>query len=150
MPATQLQKEYGGIYVVDNAVTTSISVQNQWYQVTVFDTDMSENIADSDHTNDHIQVGTTGLFRLSWNASFSGGGNHEYELQLQKNDGASILGGTKVSRLMGSGGDVGACGAQALVALSANDTVELWIRDTNVAPADATVQEASITVERIA
>lgn len=150
MPADQLQKDYAGIYIEDNSTATTISAQNTWYQVVIFGSDMPEENADGDHTNDHIQVKADGIYRVTWNASFSGGGGDEYELALFKNNGTTQLAGTKVSRKLGTGGDVGACGATAIVALDLNDTIELWIRDTETVVDNATVTDAAITVERIA
>jgi hypothetical protein len=150
MPADQLQKDYGGISAEDNTTAITITVQNDWYQVDTFDTNMPENNVDGDHTNDHVQVKADGVYRVTYYACFSGGGGDEYEMQLFVNNGATAVPGTKVSRKLGASGDVGACGATALVSLDADDTVELWIRDVEAAVNDATVTDTSITVERIA
>jgi len=51
--------DYAGIYVDNNAVATTIGLVDSWYKVTIFGSDMQENISNGVNGSDHIVVGDT-------------------------------------------------------------------------------------------
>lgn len=140
---------YGEIYEIDNTTATTISTQNTWYQITIFGNNGVSNNTTPDHTNDHITVGTTGVYRVDYSASFSGTGGKTYELEVKKNNGATSFTNTRVQRKLGTTGDVGNAGGTGLLSLTANDTVELWIRCIDVVTGNATMSEGNLNLIKI-
>lgn len=140
---------YGGIRVTTNAVSTSLAVQNTWYQIDKFDEDSPADGATPDHTNDHITIDATGTYEVRLNCSFSGSASDTYQVAVRINDGASQAGNVLRSRGLGVGGDVGACNAGDIVALTLGDTVEMWVRCTTDAGNNITVENANLYVRQL-
>ena len=141
----------GGISVYGNTNSTSISVLNDWYQVTNFDTnEVSSGDVTPDHTNDHLTIGADGNYRISFNASFSGQASSAYEVAVFKNNGATLIDSIATERKLGAGGDIGVIAASGIVSLSENDTIELWVRDTTSPVGDLTFKHVSLSAFAIA
>ena len=143
--------DYAEIYVVNNSNETSIALADTWYQVTVFGNDGQESGANADHTNDHITVATTGIYVVMLSVSLSSGtgSGGVYEGEVQKNDGATRLTNLHLDRqLAGGGGDVGSASISGLASLTANDTIEFWIRCTTAT--NVLVEDANLSLWQIA
>ena len=136
---------YGSLGVTGNAVATTVSVQNTWYQFTEFAGVGPENDMTGSTVTDDITIGTTGTYFAIASISFDGGSTDEYEVKLAKNNGATDLTYCYQNRLLGTGGDVGALTVSCIVSLTANDTVELWARNITVA-ANLTIVDASLNI----
>ena len=140
---------YGGIYCTGNTNATTISTQNTWYQIACFDTNGPSSETTPDHTNDHVLIDETGFYKILFTASFSGGAGKTYELQVKTSNGATGYENIHTERKLGSGGDIGACSGHGHTLLTAGDTVELWIRCTDVTTANAVVRDVNLTVQKI-
>lgn len=140
---------FGEIYVNGNTTATTISTQNTWYQFTGFDTNGQSNLTTPDHTNDHITITKAGVYKIDFNVSFSGGGGKTYEVAVFKNNGATNLTNIHIERKLGTAGDIGAAAASGLCSCSANDTIELWIRCTDVTTANATIRDANLNLFQV-
>lgn len=141
----------GEISVEGNATETTITSSSTDFtnkvQITVFDTNgISNPGVTPDHTNDHITVesGSDGNYEIAASVSFSGGANDIYSLAVFINNGATQI-GERVTRKLGTGGDVGVAAWTTIAALSGNDTVELWIQNES-ATDNVTIEDAMLCV----
>jgi hypothetical protein len=146
---TVAQSGHASISVQSNVTTTTFSGSSSDFtnksQITVFDTNgAAAQDVTPDHTNDHLTVDVAGTYAVYADISFSGGSTDTYSFALFKNNGATQL-GARTTRKMGTGGDVGAAPALAIVDLEVNDTVEVWIQNESSTGA-ATVQDAVLAV----
>jgi len=81
---------------------------------------------------------------ISFGATFSGGNNAEYMLQVRVNNNPQAH--IQISRLMNSNGDVGSAGRTAISVLSEDDEIELWIEgDTTT----VTFVSAALTIVQV-
>jgi hypothetical protein len=135
---------HGEIYVRDNVTATTISVQDTWYQLTIFANNGPSFGATPDHTNDHITIAETGDYSINVSISFSGGAGKTYEIMVQKNNGATEHPSLICKRKLGSGGDVGSTSISGIVSLTSGDTVEVWMRCRDVTTANATVVHGNL------
>ncbi len=141
---------YGAISVEGNATATAIAAASTDFsnkvQVTIFDNDSVANGVTPDHTNDHITISTDGAYEISApSVSFYGAGGRTYSFAIFINNGATQI-GTRTTRKLGTGGDIGALPVSALATLSAGDTVELWVQNESNT-GDLTVQDVSLCVK---
>ena len=140
--------QYGGISVNGGVAATTINTQNVWEQFLGFTTNDSSQGATPDHTNDHITVGQTGIYLINIAASFSGGINATYEVEVKKNNGTVDITNVHIERKLSAGGDIGSASPSGIVSLTAADTIELWVRNTTNTD-DVTIKDASMTIVRI-
>jgi hypothetical protein len=130
--------QYGSVYGEDTATTITISgtgVANK-VQITAFDTNgVSNGSVTPDHTNNHLTVGKAGDYDIKCYLTCESvvGAAANFGFQVFINNGATIVSGAHAHRyLAGGGSDVGSVALGNQVALSANDTVEVWVwNDTN-------------------
>ena len=145
---------YGEIRVEDNAVATAITGTQTDFganakQVLTFGANGASLNTTPDHTSDHIRIDVAGVYHIMLTASFSGEANDTYSFAIFKNDGATQL-GSRATRLLGTGGDVGSASIQALAALDVNDTIEMFIQNEDGATNfDCTIEDASLVVYRV-
>jgi len=127
-----LNLEYAQIEVEGNATATNFSAASTDFsnkvQIVIFTADGISNGATPDHTNDHITINTTGIYSVAASISYSGTGNTTYSFAFFKNNGATQI-GSRQTRKIGAGGDVGAFEMSTLASLTAGDTIELWAQD---------------------
>jgi hypothetical protein len=124
--------DYAGISVIDNTTATVISSAGTAVQVTVFDTNDPSQGATPDHTNDHITIAATGDYHIIVAASVNSiaGASSRFEMTVQKNNGASVVGPMHVDRnISGGGGNTGSVGMSGIATLTAADTLEVWIEN---------------------
>jgi hypothetical protein len=142
---------YGAISVENNATATVISTPGTFVQVTVFDTNEASNVATPDHTQDHVTVPQTGVYFICVPMTLDSvaGAGSKAEARVAINNGTTFLSGIHCDRNLGGGG--GASGALPMsgpVALTAGDTVEVWIANlTNTA--NYIVQNCNLYVQLI-
>ena len=128
-----------GIYCHDAGTTLTIAASG-WankVQVTQFTANETSNLMTPDHTNDHITVVKTGVYRVTASISISSTGGTSYEVAFGcwKNNGATEFLNLHSHRVLsGGGGDKGSMSISGRVSLTAADTLELWaanITNTN-------------------
>lgn len=127
--------QFAGISVIENAAQTAIAAANTAVQITVFDTNEPANGATPDHTNDHITISKTGTYFVSCTitvVSIAGAGA-KFHFDIQKNNGATVVGQIHTDRNMSGGGsDAGSATMTGLAVLTAADTIEVWVtNETN-------------------
>jgi hypothetical protein len=142
---------YAAISAESNATTTTFSgTSSDWSQksqVTIFDTNGTSSQATPDHTNDHITIDLAGVYRIDICSSMSGGANDTISFAAFKNNGATKL-GTRATRKLGAGGDVGAASVSMIESLSANDTIEMWAQNEDDTDA-VTFQDVCLMVSKV-
>lgn len=148
-PTFGLSTAYGNLYVRGNATATTINTINVWEQITVFTTASASKDVTVDPTEDHILINNTGDYQINLSVSFSGGANDTYEVLVKKNNGATDVDPLIITSKMGGSGDVVKSAANGIATLTAADTLEVWVRNTDTT-ANATFIDASLSVERLA
>jgi hypothetical protein len=72
--------DYAGIYIIGNAVATTILLVDAYEPITVYDTDMPETISNGDNTNNNITIGATAAYEVYLTIAASGAAaSKEYE-----------------------------------------------------------------------
>jgi len=98
--------------------------------------------------NDRIDVVHAGNYRVHWEVSFSGTGNAIFKFHLR-------IGGVEQARAacvreIGTGGDVGNCGFDAMMTLAASDQLTIYVETDNGADTDTmTIEDCHFNIERM-
>jgi hypothetical protein len=142
-------KGYGGLSVNGNATNLALAAQDTWYQYTYFDTNDPSLGMTPDHTNDHITIGTTGVYLVVGSASFSGSATTTFEGQIFINNGATGFPNAHFERKLGAGGDIGATALDGILNLTAGDTVEFWVQRTDGAAVTKNFVGKDITISLV-
>lgn len=146
-----LDPAYGEISALDNSTATTISVAGTAVQVTIFDTDGISNNCSPDNTSDDITIDRAGDYRITVSATINSvsGSANRFELTVQKNNGASIVGALVANGdLAGSGSESTPVTIVGLATLALNDTIEVWIEnETNTD--NYVVENITLAVEMI-
>lgn len=121
---------FGDIYGSGVASSITSSAVNDYDQLLGFASNgVSNGDATPDHTNDHITVTTSGVHLLLWQWSgySTTAAEHTWGMYLRLNNGGTDLVPLTRFRTAGSSAyDV--VSGYKLASLTANDTVELWVR----------------------
>ena len=123
---------YADMHAIDSSTVTTITTAGVAVQVTIFDTNGPSNLATPDHTNDHITIIKDGDYKINVTATVNSvaGSGSRFQMNCQKNNGASVLGGLHVDRSLAGGGvSSGSASMTAIVTLADGDTVEVWIEN---------------------
>ena len=143
---------YASMYITGNGADVGIVDIGVAVQVLDFATNGPNNASCTpDHTSDHITVAVAGDYQINVSATVNtnGGAATVLEMTVQKNNGASVLGGLHVDQSMaGGGGESGSVSMCDIVTLAANDTVEVWI-ENETSTAEYVVEDISITVVQV-
>ena len=144
--------EYASLTTESNAVETTFAGTSadfsQMSQVTIFTANGIAAGLTPDHTNDHITVANAGDYEMTINFSFSGGLLDTYSFAFFKNNGATQLGGTRLTRKLGTGGDVGSASLTVQATLAAADTIEVWMQNEDDTSA-ALIEDAEFSMRRL-
>lgn len=137
---------YGDMNVEDNTTATTIASSGTWYQVTIFGTDVEENDANVDHTNDHITIGKAGRYFVSFVADVHDGTvNNEYEIAVYKNNGATQLPGMRTHIFFDFATSEPQVALQGIADLANGDTIEVWVKN-NTGANNVTFEFANLSL----
>ena len=141
---------FAELSVESNSTATVVSSSSTDFsnkvQVTIFDSvgpsqDMIPNLSSG-----HIEITRKGVHKFSaTNLSFSGVSGDTISLAFFKNNGATQI-SKRVTRKLGTGGDVGAVGISGLAFCEVGDTVELWLQNEG-ATGNVTVEDVTMIAE---
>ena len=123
---------YGEISIIGNTTETAISTQNVFVQVIDFNVNGLNNNTTPDHTNNHVTINVAGVYFITMNITIDSvmGAGATFELEVQKNNGASRVGAVHGDRsVSGGGGETGSITITGIARLETNDTIELWIQN---------------------
>ena len=122
---------YCEIYGIDIASDLVMAAQDTWYQFIGFAVNGVSNLATGDHTNDHITIVKTGVYRISFHVSVLSATATDFVITLAKNNGGTILAcaDSHITTIAGAK-DVSASSG-CLISLTAGDTIELWAKRTD-------------------
>jgi len=123
----QETKAYAGMYVKDNTNTVALNSSAK-IQVTNFNTNGEFEGATPDHTNDHITINVSGTYFviITMAVANSAGAAHVINVDLFKNNGATVFNTVHAHRSLAAGSDVGSIGISGEVTVFSGDTLELW------------------------
>lgn len=129
-----------------------MAAQDTWYQVASFDTDGDSNGSVTPaHGSDHITVGKTGIYRVSFGASLRSAASNKYELSVFTNNGATEFVNSHAHRDTTVAAKLGDVSRSILCRFLANDTVELWAQrlDGGAVAKTLTFEQVVLNVEQI-
>ena len=139
---------YGGISV--NAGASGQTISTTYVQITQFDTnDTSDAATTPDHTSDHITIVDAGDYMILGSFSFTGSNSAVYDVQAEKNNGATTISNVHMERKMGTGTDIGNGGFNGIHTFAANDTLEAWVK-ADGASKDFTLKDGTMSVIKLA
>ena len=142
---------FGEINVKDSSATTTLN-SDAIVQLTIFDTNGESNNTTPDHTNDHIEIATAGIYlvTVSIHVNNEAAQSHVIHASLYKNNGATELENVHSHRsLSGGSGDVGSISMSGIVSLSVNDTVEIWATTDAAGDRSVTFSDATLSIVMI-
>ena len=142
---------YGGIGCIDNATATTITTAEVKYKFTEFDTNHATNGMIADHTQNHIEVESDGIYMIMGSVTVQspGGGGFTLELEVMKNNGAALIGQCHVDRdLSGGGSELGSMSLCSMGKLAKGDTIELWA-ENETGTENPTLEDVSLCVIKI-
>ena len=134
---------YGGFYQYEIPTTITISASGTYYQITGNSAGL---LLDVTFGSDALTVGQTGVYLVSTTASYSDGGNTNFET-------AVFIDGTKnemsACHASTTGGLFNQCSGTAIISITADEVVDLRIvNQTNTNNVD--IEHCSLTLLRIA
>ena len=128
---TKINPQFGEISAHNITDEVTGVAQNDWDQIVGFDTngESSNNIA-PDHENDHTIINKAGIYEISFNWSgFGPASPHDWDLHVAKNNRATtFLNFTGHFRTPTAQNLQTITGCSGKVALSKDDTIELWLQ----------------------
>jgi len=127
-PLSELINPYDFAEISTENNAGSLAVGTTYVQIDNFDTNGISNSSTPDHTNDHITIGDSGVYRIGFSSSFSGTLSTTFDIEIKKNNGATGFPNLHITRKLGTGGDVGDTTCSGLIALTEGDTLEVWIK----------------------
>lgn len=143
---------YGEIYYMNvTGFDTALAAQDTWYQILGFDTNGESNsLVTPDHTNDHITVGATGIYKINFFISSRSAAANIYHFMARKNNGSADFMNIMSHRVTSVADRVEDSSAGGYAALLASDTVELWVRRTDGGAVSKTIttEHVNLLVER--
>ncbi len=127
-----LDAAVGGAYAGIEVEGAAVTLAEFGAQFLGFDTDMPNNDAVPDHTNDHITITTTGDYRVSvdWDITRNAV-SKTLTWEVKKNNGATLLSQQRATSEDEQGS------FSSIVTLTATDTIELWYTSGDANDIDA-------------
>lgn len=144
--------QYAELDNESNASTTaftggSSSNFSQKRQVAFATANVAEQGLDGDNAQDHITVGTSGVYFMQASLSVSGGANDTLSFAVFGNNGATQITPRSTVKL-DSGGSVANAVISGVGELFAGNTIEIWAQNETTSVA-CTVEDASFAIFRI-
>lgn len=139
---------YGDIYsnTLNNVVCTN---QNQWYQIP-FDVVGASNLTTPSIANDDIAIVKTGTYLISVAVSKYCATANDFEYALFLNNGATQIPNMLILETTLAGTKSASSAATGIYAtLTAGDTVELWVRCTDLAGRTITITHADMNLTMV-
>lgn len=110
---------------------TSVA-QNDWDQITAFDTDGENNGATPDHTNDHITILTAGKYSASFHWCGHGpAAAHDWDFHLAKNNNFAQFNNLTAHLTSPTTQKDTSVSCMGIIDLAVDDTIELWVKRTS-------------------
>ena len=140
---------HAGLYV--HSGTTAQTGVSTSTLLTCFSVDGADGVESGcltlDRANDKITASVDGVYAVFFQCGFSGSVATEYHFHAQKN-GSTHMNELGTHRKIGTGGDVGSCSMLALVTLSANDFLQIYVEADS--SANVTVEDAQFYMMKVA
>ena len=130
---------YGELYAHDVDSDLVMAAQDTWYQCISFDTNGLSNLATPDHTNDHITIVKTGVYKIFLNAGLKSATAEDWVISPFKNNGATQLPCADVHFTTIAGAKEITSSNSCIVSLTAGDTLEVWAMRTTSGGASKTL-----------
>jgi len=140
-----VEARYASIYVSDGS-TAQTGVSTTPAKVTGFAANGPANDDTPDHTNDQITVGTTGVKKVNFQASFSGTVSTTFTFKLRIDAVESVLGCTRV---LGTGGDLGSASFNGILSLAASEVLTVYV-EADGASKSITPQNMQFSIMEVA
>lgn len=143
--------QYSELDNEDNISSTafpgSSSNFSQKSQVSFATANVSEQGLDGDNTQNHITVGTTGVYFMQATLSVSGGANDTLSFGIFSNNGANQIAPRSTVKL-DAGGSVTNVVVSGVGGLTVGDTLEIWAQNETSTTA-CTIEDSAFSAFRI-
>jgi len=147
--AEVISPTFAEIWGENQSTNLTLTDMSTWYQYVQFEANGENKRCTPDHTNDHITIDEAGTYLVMCSCSFQATNGEEYELELQKNNGATRLFNLHAGQEVENINDMECVSMSGLLALSATDTIELWVRCASAAGSFFRGRDVNLTVMRI-
>ena len=137
---------YGIIAGDDETITCT--TQSTYYQVT-FDTVGQENMMTGSTANNEIVISKTGAYEIILHVSLHSANAQDFEILLKKNNGATELFHGHMFLTTGVSSKQIGSSVSTLDRLTANDTIEAWVRCTSAGAKDCIFDHVSIVLKQV-
>lgn len=135
---------YGGIYLTSAADAQDVDIAP--VKITAFDTNMVSSGVTSDHTDDSITIGTTGVYYVEFTVAFSGSSGEVFTIQLYK-AGVAVAGAFLKRKLTGAG-DIASASFALYVSCNAADELDVRV-NSEADSKTVTIESGLFSVSRI-
>lgn len=123
---------FGEIYAHSVAAAITSVNQNDWDQITAFDTNGLSNNTTPDHTNDHITISKAGKYLISFHWCGHGpAAVHDWDFYIAVNNRTTTFNNITAHVTSPIAQNDTSVSATGIANLSVNDTVELWVTRTS-------------------
>ena len=143
--------QYSELDNEDNISSTafpgSSSNFSQKSQVSFATVNVTEQGLDGDNAQEHITVGTTGVYFMQATLSVSGGANDTLSFAIFENNGATQI-APRSSVKLDSGGSVTNVVVSGVGGLTVGSTIELWVQNETSTTA-CTIEDSAFSAFRI-
>jgi len=142
------ERVYGEIYTKDNEVETTLDV-GSLTQITVFTVNGWAKGTTPDHTQDHIAVKKTGIYRIEFHMAVNNESaqGHVMDVSAFTNNGTVELVNIHAHRSLGAGvTDVASMSGGGLALLLVGETLELWATTSGTSD-NVTFEDVSLSIE---
>ena len=130
---------YGEIYGHNVAYDLVLTDLDTPYQVLGYAVNGQSNLTTPDHTNDHITITKTGVYQVSYTLGCKCSSAVDVSFEVKKNNGATGHENSDIHFKLVAGGTLVSIGTSCIIALTADDTLELWGHRNDGAAASRTV-----------
>ncbi len=137
---------YGGLYIQDGS-TAQTGITTEAVKMTGWAGNLAASGVTPDYANNQVTVGSTGIYLVWVQLSFSGSLNTEFQAHLRVNGDEQVEG---MHRKLGTGGDVGSASFIALKSLTADDVLTIYVESDAGGGASFTPTDAQFVVLRVA
>lgn len=131
--ALQLPGAFASIYVTGGASGQAVTTANTYERFNGLVTNGVAVNATADAANRRLRALSAGTYVVAFNCSFSGTANKTFAFRLRNATQGTFVDQCRAERKMNAAGDVGNLSFVGLVAVAANDYLEVWYTtlDTN-------------------
>lgn len=145
--------QLGEIYYNNGGSDIVLSSQDTWYKITTFNTNgVNNGDVTPDHTNNHISVTDSGIYRIAYSVSSRANTSNKYVFAVRINNGSSTFNNSFTQNHTPLADKIFTASTSALCDIPAGATIELWVKRTDggAVSKTLTIEQVVLNVSQIA